>query len=196
MKTRFALIVYSVLFTSPAVIAQSTAFTYQGHLSAGGANATGLYEMSFALYDAPTNGNVVGAPLTAAPIPVTNGLFTVTLDFGGTAFSGAARWLEISLTVFGSDQPVTALGPRQPLTPAPYAIHTFNAANFMSFGNAPLDIKVNGKRALRLEPTPLYDSQVAGAPNVIGGSSANVVSYDAHLCRRGNAIYVASNDIY
>ena len=56
--------------------------------------------------------------------------------------------------------------PRQQLTPAPYAL---NAANRMSLAGTPLDIKVNGQRALRLEPT-------AGIPNLIGGSSSNFMA--------------------
>lgn len=68
------------------------------------------------------------------------------------------------MTVFGSDQPVTTLQPRQAITATPYA---------------PLDIKVNGERALRLKPTSIWDPQITGAPNVIGGSAANVVSPDA-----------------
>jgi hypothetical protein len=93
--------------------AQGTAFTYQGRLTQGESAANGLYEFSFALYDAVTNGNVVGEPLTVAPVPVSNELFTATLDFGASAFMGADRWLEIVVTVFGSDQPVVTLAPRQ-----------------------------------------------------------------------------------
>ena len=35
-------------------------FTYQGKLNDGGAPANGSYDMIFNLYDAPTNGNVLG----------------------------------------------------------------------------------------------------------------------------------------
>src|SRR5947208_14846407 len=82
--------------------AQDSAFTYQGRLSGDASAADARYEMTFTLYDAATNGNVVGSQ-TVAPVAVTNGLFTATVDFGSSTFDGGARWLEISLTVFGSD---------------------------------------------------------------------------------------------
>jgi len=36
----------------------------------------------------------VAGPLTQNAIGVTNGIFTVTLDFGASVFTGPARWLE------------------------------------------------------------------------------------------------------
>jgi len=164
-------------------------FTYQGRLQHGDTLANGLYEMSFALHDAATNGNVVGTPVTVAPVPVSNGLFTVTLDFGAAPFMGAERWLEIAVTVFGSDQPVVTLVPRQPLTPAPYALHAHNAAGLMSFANAPLDIKVNGQRAFRLE------ASLGFSPNVIGGASVNAVDNGAFGATIGGGGYAVLGPI-
>jgi hypothetical protein len=184
MKTRLFNLVTGLALTvcgstTANLAAQGTAFTYQGRLVHGGGAASGLYEMSFALYDAVTNGSVVGTPQTIAPVPVSNGLFTATLDFGANAFTGASRWLEISVTVFGSDQPVVTLAPRQPITATPYALHAVNAAGMMSFNNAPLDIKVNGQRALRLEDNgdsaTDFDFGPDGAPNLIGGSAGNYI---------------------
>jgi hypothetical protein len=44
--------------------------------------------------------------------------------------------------------------------------------NYVGTGeNQPLELHVNGARALRLEP----DASISGAPNVIGGSSNNIV---------------------
>jgi len=159
----------AALFITTRLAAQGTGFTYQGRLVHGGDAANGLYEMSFALYDAATNGNAVGTPVAVAPVPVSNGLFTAALDFGANAFTGAARWLEIAVTVFDSDQPVVTLAPRQQFTPVPYALQTVNAANLVQSGSAPLDIIVNGQRALRLEPT--FNDQ----PNVVGGAAENLV---------------------
>jgi len=50
---------------------------------------------------------------------VSDGYFTVQLDFGSGVFTGDARWLEIAVDC-GSG--ATALGPRQELTAAPYAL--------------------------------------------------------------------------
>ncbi len=75
--------------------AQTTAFTYQGQLDAGGTLATGTYNFTFTLYDAATGGNVIGAPQTQS-IDVVNGVFTTDLDFG-LVFNGTQYWLEIKV---------------------------------------------------------------------------------------------------
>jgi hypothetical protein len=131
MKIKLVVLLGSFLVLSDMLHAQTTALTYQGRLQHGGAPANGLYEMYFTLYDAVTNGAAVGVPASVAPVPVSNGLFTATVDFGPNAITGADRWLEIAVTVFGSDQPVVPLVPRQSLTPAPHALHAHNAAGLM-----------------------------------------------------------------
>ena len=110
-----------------SIFAQGTAFTYQGRLTENGSPANGDYDLQFVLFSALTVGNPVGPTNTVAPVPVSNGLFTVTLDFGSVVFDGSARWLEIALRTNGSAGAYTPLAPRQPVTPAPYAIHAFNA---------------------------------------------------------------------
>ncbi|MBI5384186.1 MAG: tail fiber domain-containing protein [Verrucomicrobia bacterium] len=153
-----------------------TAFTYQGRLTDATGPANGLYEIQFSLYDAVTNGTLVGTPVNVAPVPVSNGVFGVTLDFGANPFTGAARWLEITLSVYGSDMIPITLSPRQPVTPAPYALHAASAAGVMSFLDAPLEFRVRGERPLRIEPTPPNGLYALGAPNLIGGSESNTVA--------------------
>ena len=116
-----------LLFTSSGQ-AQGTAFTYQGRLNDGGNPATGNYDLTFAVFDAASDGNQMGTALTVAPTGVTNGLFTVTLDFGSGIFPGAARWLEIGVRTNGSSVAYALLSPRQPVTAAPYAITAGSAA--------------------------------------------------------------------
>jgi hypothetical protein len=101
-----------------------SSFTYQGRLTDGTTAANGNYDLKFSLYDASVDGSLVGTPtsITLAPVAVTNGLFTVTLNFGGPAFSGDARWLEIAVRTNGSLSAHTTLTPRQQLTAAPYAL--------------------------------------------------------------------------
>jgi hypothetical protein len=106
--------------------AQGTAFTYQGRLNDGINPANGTYNLRFALFDALTVGNQVGSPLTNSPVNVSNGLFTVTLDFGAN-FPGADRWLEIGVRTNGSGTFFT-LSPRQKITPSPYAIYAAGAS--------------------------------------------------------------------
>jgi len=103
-----------------------TAFTYQGKLTDGGAPANGSYDLRFILYDADVGGNQVGPILTNAAVPVSGGLFAVPLDFGGGVFTRDARCLEISVRTNGVGAFAT-LSPRQPLAPAPYALHASTA---------------------------------------------------------------------
>ena len=99
-----------------------TAFTYQGRLRSAGQPANGNYDLKFTLYDAVSGSGQVGSPVTNAPVIVTNGNFTVSLDFGAV-FSGDARWLEIGVRTNGSSSPYSTPSTRQPLTPTPYALY-------------------------------------------------------------------------
>ncbi len=82
--------------------AQGTAFTYQGRLTDNGNPANGNHDLRFYLRDALLAGNPVGTTNTIAPVVVSNGLFAVTLDFGGGVFPGADRWLEIGVRTNGA----------------------------------------------------------------------------------------------
>lgn len=132
----------------PAALA-GTGFTYQGQLKNGGALVNSTCEFNFGLWD--DVGAQVGNTQTV-PSAVTNGLFTVQLNSSGqittgTAFNGDARYLGLSVKCTG-DGGVTALNPRQQLTPAPMA--------FALPG--------------------LYTQQNSISPNVIGGYSGNVIT--------------------
>jgi hypothetical protein len=67
----------------------------------------------------PTGGTLLGTEAENG-VQVSNGYFSVELDFGANAFTGDARWLEIAVNC-GSGS--TTLSPRQALTPAPYALY-------------------------------------------------------------------------
>jgi len=112
------------------VFAQGTAFMYQGRLNDGGSPANGNYDLRFTVYDS-TNipGAVIAGPLTNSATAVSNGLFTVNLDFGSGVFTGPARWLDIGVRTNGSINAFTILSPRQLLTPVPYAIFANTASN-------------------------------------------------------------------
>jgi hypothetical protein len=113
------------LLPSPLCLAASplgTAFTFQGKLTDGGPSANGRYDFEFTLYDAATGGNHVAGPLPVNSVGVTNGLFTVPLDFGVGMFTGEARWLEIAVSSSGVGRFAT-FPARLSLTPAPYALH-------------------------------------------------------------------------
>ena len=233
--TKLRLTALTMLSLQLTASAQGTAFTYQGRLSDGANPANGTYDLRFIVFDNSAGGNQQGPLLTNSATSVSKGLFTVTLDFGNQ-FPGAGRWLEIAVRTNGNGSFFTLI-PRQPLTPAPYAITagsvvsggitgtydkavTFNNANnnfsgaftgnganvtnvnaatlgglsasgfWKSGGNAgttpgthfigttdnqAVELKVNGERALRLEPT-VNDADHSNIVNVISGSSFNYVS--------------------
>ena len=209
----------------------SAAFSYQGSLRSGGAPANGAFDFQCILYNAASGGSQVGSTLTLEDVAVSNGIFTVELDFGAAAFDGQARWLEVGVRPGASTGIYSILSPRHPLTAVPQALYATKApwsglqsvpagfadgvdndvlgglsctngqvakwngavwncaADWSLSGNAgttpgtnflgttdnqALELKVNGQRALRIEP--VVDPNGGFSPNVIDGSSANEVS--------------------
>src|SRR5262245_48479046 len=75
-------IIACVLLTAMSVQAQGTAFTYQGRLNEGANPASGSYDLQFGLWNAASGPAQVGSTLNRTATPVSNGVFTVTLDFG------------------------------------------------------------------------------------------------------------------
>jgi microcystin-dependent protein len=112
---------------SQAALPVGTGFTYQGQLTSGGSPVNGNCDFQFGLWDAATDGAQIGAAQGLNSVSVTNGLFTVTMDFGGTAFTGEARWLEIAVRCPSGSGGYATLAPRQALTAAPYAFHAQSA---------------------------------------------------------------------
>jgi hypothetical protein len=101
--------------------AQGTAFTYQGQLINNTNPVKGTYDFTFSLFNVSSGGGAVAGPVTNAAVGVTNGLFTVTMDFGAGVFNGTTYWLQIGVRTNGGGA-FTTLTPRQQLTPTPYAI--------------------------------------------------------------------------
>jgi hypothetical protein len=125
-------LIAAVFLPFESLHAQGTAFIYQGRLNDGGAAANGNYDLRFAIYTSNNiPGTLVAGPLTNSPVAVSNGLFTVNLDFGSGVFTGPARWLDIGVRTNGSAGAFTTLSPRQPLLPAPYAIFANGASNLL-----------------------------------------------------------------
>jgi hypothetical protein len=233
----------TINFQLSSCFAQGTAFTYQGQLQNNGALANGTFNLTFTLFNTNTSGTAVAGPVTNNGVAVSNGLFTVTIDFGSSPWNGETNWLEIAVETNGSS-PFTTLSPRQRVTPAPYAISAenlngtvgsnslsgtygsmvtvnnpanqfaggftgngggltnvsaaalggLNASNFWQLGgniaangsqiagtlnNQPFDLYADGVRALRLVLRTDGNGTYSNAPNVIGGSSVNLVKASA-----------------
>jgi hypothetical protein len=110
-------VVASVVLGGGATAGPDTSFVYQGELREGGGPADGAYQMAYRLWDALAGGVQIGATIDDPAVTVSEGRFTVELDFGAAAFDNAPRWLE--LEVEG-----VVLAPRQAVGRSPYAIQT------------------------------------------------------------------------
>jgi hypothetical protein len=125
----------------------SAGFTYQGQITRSSSPYTGTCDLTFALWDAATDGSQLGTQ-TISGKSVTGGVFSVQLNdaaqFGTNAFNGDPRWLEVSVKC-GGDSSATSLG-RQALTAAPYAL---TAGNALTASNA---LQLGGKDASAFQP--------------------------------------------
>jgi len=107
-------------------------FTYQGQLQQSGVPVEGTVSLRFSLWDAagsgepPTGGTMIGVPQVVANAPVSAGVFSVGLngndEFGPQAFNGEARWLQVEVCTDSTCASAMVLGPRQPVTGAPYSL--------------------------------------------------------------------------
>ena len=189
MKTKLNRTCQTIIVCSVALLAsvspsdaQGTAFTYQGRLQDGGSPANGSYDLAFTLFDAETDGTAIAGPLDLPATAVSNGLFTVSLDFGGQ-FDGGPRYLEIQVNTNGGDTPVI-LSPRQQLTPAPYAIFAQNASGVA--GGAVVQ-SLNG---LKDDVTLVAGANVTITPN------GNTLTIDAAGAGGGGIWSVNNNNAY
>jgi hypothetical protein len=127
MKHRLVgfLAVAAALVTSVVLSAQTPmdhSFTYQGQIKQNGSPYTGQCDFQFALYNSVsgTTGQI-GTTETKAAVTVSNGLFSVSLNFG-PAFQGNKTWLDIQARCPSGSGSYVALSPRQQLQAAPYAL--------------------------------------------------------------------------
>lgn len=115
--------ILSMLALPWAARAQGTSFTYQGLLTDGEAPANGLYDLEFTLFVAESGGYQAAAPNLIEDVGVSNGLFTVMLDFGAGPFDGGERWIQIGVRPGSGEDAFSLLEPRQKVMSSPYAIH-------------------------------------------------------------------------
>ena len=146
------LVALFIFLTAINAAAQTSAFTYQGNLTDSSLAANGVYDFQFQLYN--SLGNPSGTAINVDDITVTNGVFTVQLDFGAGAFQQVlltSRSMEIRVRPGTSTGTYTALAPRQPFTAAPIAIaatkaETATNANFLGNVAANQYVQTNDSR--------------------------------------------------
>ncbi len=112
----------------PAAVV-GTRFTYQGTLRLGNDRAQGPYDFRFKLYDQATGGTQLQGTNMANNLPVTDGLFSITLDFGQTPINGDDIFLEIQVRDGTSTGSYTILSPRQRINATPYAVRALTGGD-------------------------------------------------------------------
>jgi hypothetical protein len=138
--SKVAVLLAITFFVFSSIKAQTTDFVYQGKLNNGSVAANGLYDFKFDLYDNLTAGTLIKS-VTINGVQVTNGLFSVNLDFvgtiGGTTLfaDGLPKYLEIWATNTATF--TTPLSPRQQVKSTPYAIRSLSAGNANNLGGTP-----------------------------------------------------------
>jgi hypothetical protein len=175
--------------------AQTTAFTYQGKLTDDCCPATGYYDLIFKVYDSPdalTSPNLQqGLTFTTNRVAVTNGLFTVRLDFditGSTAsavFTGPRRWLQIEARSNNVAQSFVTLLPRTELTPTPHALYAKKAGS----------VADGGIMATALAPSPSAGEVLTfNNGNLDWAPAGLTLPYYGTASSLGPAFYIVNSD--
>lgn len=129
--------IFLLIFGALNASAQTGEFTYQGKLNDGAAAANGNYDFQFELHNSASSTTPL-ATTTRTNVTVTNGIFSVKLDFAPALFDGTPRFLKISVKSSGSPNPFTELAPYQPITSAPYSYKSLNAQNALNSATSDL----------------------------------------------------------
>ncbi|HKX84877.1 MAG TPA: tail fiber domain-containing protein, partial [Pyrinomonadaceae bacterium] len=170
---RFVLTVLAVLaILSGKSYSQTTSFTYQGSLTNNSTPAGGSFDFEFLLFDAVSGGNQVGSTQIRNAVAVSNGTFSVDLDFG-SQFPGANRFLEIRVRPSGGGGH-TILSPRQKIASSPYSVKSLNAESAATATNA---VQLGGLAANQYVLTG--DSRMTDARNPLPGNPNYIQNQNA-----------------
>jgi hypothetical protein len=172
-KTRIALLAAFAALAGgcPAALAQvDTAFTFQGELYTDGQPTSGDVDLQFRLFDAALGGGQVGATLCVDNQAVSDGRFTVLLDFGA-AYNGATRFLEIAVRTDAGQSCADASGftlltERQPLSATPHASFALAAGTANLLNGQPASFFTN---AANLTGT-LADARLSTNVSLLSGT--------------------------
>ncbi len=111
-----------------SVRSQTTEFSYQGFLKSGTAPANGNHDFEFLLFNELSGGSQIGSTIALNNVALTDGRFSVKLNFGNQFTTGANRFLEIRLRPSGQGG-ITILSPRQLINSSPYSVKSLGALN-------------------------------------------------------------------
>lgn len=157
-----------VLFSVSYAASQTTTFNYQGSLNASGLPANGTFDFEFAVYNALTLGTQLGSTLTRSSVQVTNGVFSVSLDFGNLFGGAGNRYMEIRVKPVLSGS-YTTLTPRTQLTATPYSIRTIQADDAATLVGSPPSFFQN---ASNMNAGILPDSRISNNIPRLGTSNS------------------------
>jgi len=154
------------------------AISFQGQLYQGGAPTSGACDFQFSLWTAVSSGSQIGTTQNVLNLTVTRGLFLAdNLDFGTGAFPGEPRWMAVAVRCPTGSGSYTALTPRLPVRPAPYALYANNtdlldglhSSSFLSASGGTLngDLTVNGLGNFNLGGGKISISTPGGWPGMI-----------------------------
>jgi len=186
------LIALALLAYGNSFAAQTTSFTYQGRIAAGGVAASGNYDFQFTLWDSIAGGTQQPQPspimVTKSGVNVVNGAFTTLLDFGANSFPGADRFLEIGVRPSGGNT-FTGLSPRQQILGTPYAVRSASAAVADGLSNACAgcvqDVNINSISGAKISGAIPAQSLPAGSGSYIQNSTSQQAASDFNISGNG-----------
>ena len=202
MFGRLVVFLFLVCGTWGPAGAQTSEFSFQGKLNVSGLPANANYDFEFRLYSVAAGGSSMGTA-TRPNVPVTDGSFTVQLNFAPGSFDGSDRFLEIYVKPAGGPT-FQLLSPRQQISSSPYAIRSQSAANASQLGGISpsgyvltTDTRLTDARAPlpnsgdyiqnRMTQQSVSNFNVSGSGTVGGTLSGNIVNaatrFDIGGCR-------------
>jgi len=170
-----------------------TEFTYQGRLEFEGELADGVFDLRFVLYDATSDGTQVGPTVEVDDATVSEGLFTVELDFGAV-FGGSERWLEVAVREGASTGAWGVLEPRQLLMAAPSSLYSAQAASAATAASSDDAVLLGGQPpAFYLDWTNLI-----GVPGGLDDGDQDLLASlsctDGQVVKTASGVWVCAED--
>lgn len=174
-----------IFICSITLNAQTTEFTYQGKLQTGAVAANGSFDMEFRLFDEQIAGSQVGQTVVVSAVTVSNGIFSIKLDFND-AFNGDKRFLEVRLRP-ASGGSFETLTPRQQLDSNPYSVRSiFSSLSDLSQNSVRLG-GVNASQYVLTTDPRMSDARppTADSPNYIRNSISPQASSNFSISGNG-----------
>ena len=181
------------MILSATAAATPAPVTYQGRLTLNGLPASGLYDLQFTVYNSTNDpATIVAGPTTNLATVVSEGLFTVQLDFDRTVFDGGERWLEIGVRT-NNGTTFATLSPRQLLTSTPYAIYATTAGPGGTGNTVSGEDAAVGGGALNVS-SGLYATVPGGYENTAAGDYSLASGYRAKANHTGAFVWADSQN--